>query len=170
MKTRFLYIICLLTIVLCSCLDKTKSHYTPQIYVSLLTTTKGDTLLAQEVQDASYYRLDTCYLGDTVNFVVSFDAVGNELKRTYIEWDKTNLDISNTNYSGLKGVLVQPTDSANLDYYYQPLLSGSALKLQVLPVKTGETPVVFGVESDSKYSPQTLNVHFIVADTANSEK
>ncbi len=170
MKTPFFYILCFLTIVLCGCLDKTRSHYTPHIYISLLTTTDGDTLFAREVQDATYYRLDTCEIGDTISFVVAFDAVGNELRRTFVNWDKSDLSIIHTNYSSLKKVLVEPTDSASLDYYYQPLLSGSSLQLQVLPIKAGEKPVVFNVESDSKYSPQSLNIHFIVADTTTSEK
>ena len=165
-----LYIVCLLTVFLCGCLDKTRSHYTPKIYISYPVTHSGDTLYARDVEDASYYRLDTCYIGDTINMVASFDAVGNELQRTYLTWEKTNLSLCHTDYSALKSVLVSPTDSAALDYYYQPLISGSSLKLQIIPLKVGETPVVFNVESDSKYSPQSVNVHFMVADTVSSQK
>ncbi len=147
-----------LSILMASCLDKTESHYTPRIGNSVFIRNHQDTLLLHINETSQQIVLDTIEKGDTVNFVVAYSSLGNNLLSGEVAWDKTFLDLEIKLYDDLRSIMLDTSDSLNgiinlpVGYYYM------SLPIEFRALQTGSPTLTFTAVTDSKFSPATRNI------------
>lgn len=157
--------ILLAVICLSSCLPESTSDYSPDIRLSIPTTTGGDTLGYTFDEKASIFRMDTIHIGDTVQLAVAYMSYTKNLISTHVAWDSTYLQLwSEFDDSYLASILPE-SDTKKLDLYY-PTNSNynyAALPIYFTPKKTGRSKLEFRVVSDSKFSPTEYSILVDVA-------
>jgi len=145
--------ILLLAVLLSSCLD-TKSHYTPEISLSAFVNDEGDTLLYYYDTMSELWHVDSMYVGDTLHAAVGYQALGNNLVSTHIDWDTSYIDLWALLTPAITDVLLPNSDTVKLDLYSPVGYNYLGFPIWVVPKKSGSTSVKFTVVTDSKYSPQ----------------
>ncbi len=145
-----------MSLALVSCLDNADSQYTPHISTSVFTCNTTDTLLVRP--DINGYRLDTVSLGDTVRFVVEFNALSNNLLTARIAWDSLSTKLTIGKLDSITNVLLPSSEPDagvfNLPTGYQAIV----LPVEFVAIKAGLPTLVFTAESDSKYSPAEVKL------------
>ncbi len=145
-----------MSLALVSCLDNADSQYTPHISTSVFTCNTTDTLLVRP--DINGYRLDTVSLGDTVRFVVEFNALSNNLLTARIAWDSLCTKLTIGKLDSITNVLLPSSEPDagvfNLPTGYQAIV----LPVEFVAIKAGSPTLVFTAESDSKYSPAEVKL------------
>lgn len=174
MKKTLLLPLLLLSLVvsLNSCL-KGEAHYTPQVNLRGFLTTTGDTLHLKLSRENDYFYLDTISVGDTVKCYVTFEALGNNLLRTEVLHDTTNISLY-TDFSGIKQVIDSTrSDMSKFSIAYkpnaEPVVTGISMLIRMVPLRNGESKLQFRIESDSKYSPTERTLVVRVADKKKPE-
>lgn len=154
-----------------SCLDNIQSDYTPRILISDLYVNPyyiNDTLHVRDTIHIRYnttsekYLSDTMLLGDTVMFGVAFDAQGNNLMSTQIEWDTTNVQAWFGVNDAIKKALSDTTNLHSGNLSYVPGYGVASFPVYLLPKKAGAHTIKLTVATDSKYSPKSESFDLIV--------
>ena len=140
--------------VLClsSCLN-TQSHYTPEIAMSMMVTTSGDTLPFRYDELSGLYNADSLFVGDTIVSAVGFASLGNNLVSAHVDWDTTSVYIWSRFSEDVKQVFLPQTDTLTLDFYFPAGYNYYGMPLYLIPKKAGSSALKLTVVSDSKYSP-----------------
>ncbi|HCS88379.1 MAG TPA: hypothetical protein DIW30_08375 [Bacteroidales bacterium] len=147
-----------LPVLMSGCLDKSESHYTPRIGNSVFIRNHQDTLLLHINEASQQIMLDTIERGDTVNFVVAYTSVGNNLLSGEVAWDKAFLDLEIKLYDDLRSTMLATSDTLNgvinlpVGYYYM------SLPIEFRALQTGSPTLTFTAVTDSKFSPATRNI------------
>ena len=147
-----------LSLIMAGCLDKAESHYTPRIGNSVFVRNHQDTLLLHISEANSQIALDTIAVGDTVNFVVAYSSVGNNLLSGEIAWDKAFLDLEIELPNEIRSVMLETSDTLNgivnlpIGYYYM------SLPIEFRALQVGAPVVTFTAVTDSKFSPATRSI------------
>jgi len=173
-KVRKASVVCMMVMMVCgmtSCLDNVKSDYTPRILVSELYVNPyyvKDTLYARDTISIRYntksekYMSDTMLQGDTVMFGVAFDAQGNNLVSTRVEWDSTTVQAWFGINDDIKKALSDTTDLGDGSLSYVPGYNVASFPVYLLPKKAGSHTIKMTIETDSKYSPVSNSFDLIV--------
>jgi hypothetical protein len=148
-------------VCLSSCLDTT-ANFTPEVAVSPIFNTHGDTLVYRYDGMSGMYNVDSVVVGDTLMMSVGFNTIANNLISTHIGWDTTYMNVWSHFDDAILSVLLSNSDTTKLDLYFPIGYNYLALPLWIVPKKAGGTMLKFTVVSDSKFStkeePLVLNI------------
>ncbi len=138
---------------LTSCLDFPENHTSPQIFTSYFICNSTDTLKVFYDEDA--YRLDTIQVGDTVRFIVEYNAVTNQITSASAKWDSTYANLYISELPEIRDIMLATSDSAQcvINMPTMPLgYQSIRLPFTYVATKTGTPKITFRAESTSKYS------------------
>ncbi len=153
---KLLFIACA-ALIFTSCFDENDSQYTPRIGVSPFICNNTDTLNLRQESDG--YRLDTITIGDTVRFVTTFDALGNNLLTARITWDTAHAHVSFASLDAdLVNTLLPSSDTLAGVFNFPKGYQGIYLPVIMIPTKAGSPTLTLTAESDSKFSPTEIKI------------
>ena len=149
-----------------SCLSNWESNDTPRIATSMFLVNpvmQGDSvveakdtmLIRYDMEDDSYIT-DTLALGDTILFASSFYSVSNNLVAIKMKWDSTETALWYSLSEATQKVLTEQSDMAAGVLYFNPGYNLVSFPIYVSPVVEGKTSIELVIESDSKYSTNSL--------------
>lgn len=175
-KVRKASLFCMMTIVACamtSCLDNVRSDYTPRILMSPLYVNPyyvNDTLHAQDTLYVRYNEKaersvsDTMLRGDTVMLGLAFDAGGNYLISSRVEWDTTAVKAWLGINDEIRSAMSDTTAISSGYLPYKPAYNVVSFPVYIVPQKAGSHTIKITVESDSKYSPASASFDLVVKE------
>lgn len=154
---KFFLIILFIPFVFASCLD-VKSDYSPTLYVHQLINQKGDTL---SVRYSDTYKLNVCdtvHVGDTINTLVLFDGVGNNITTALVNWDSSAAKVWTEYDSTVSSILLEKSDSINCQFYFPPGYRYVMLPIHYVPLVAGAPVITFVADNDSKYEAAEASI------------
>lgn len=171
-KISLSFVMGIIACAMTGCLDNIQSDYTPRILMSDLYINPyyiNDTVLhAQDTMHIRYntksekYLSDTMLSGDTVMFGVAFDAQGNNLVSTQIEWDTANVQAWFGVNDAIKKALSDTTNLHSGNLSYVPGYGVASFPVYLVPKKAGAHAIKLTVATDSKYSPVSESFDLVV--------
>lgn len=156
MKLRYLLASLFAAVLLTGCLNS-DANYTPGIYFATpsFISSAGDTLFFHYAFSGGL-ALDSINVGDTVALPVVFDGYANNLISTTVFSDTAALAIWTSYGADFRKILKPTSDSAALRFDFQDGYSAISMPLNIVARKEGSSKVTLSVETDSKFSPNSL--------------
>ncbi|MGM9831169.1 MAG: hypothetical protein ACI3Z5_04025 [Paludibacteraceae bacterium] len=157
-KAVYLFSIFFFANCMTGCLDWAQSHYTPQVGCSQFIKNTTDTLGIDIDSETGYTKLDTIAVGDEVKFIVTFNALSNNLLGAQINTDTTLLSMTYGPLDDIASAMLPESDPANGQFFFADGYMGVRIPVTFVAKKAGSYKLEFIATSDSKYSPATYRI------------
>lgn len=157
-RRKHLLFLPLVAVILGSCLGSATSEYTPVIHFSSIQNQHGDALKVRDVDDANV--LDTVQVGDTLRFNVLFDAVGNNLTAALFNWERDRAEMQFIVGQAVADALLPESDTLEGKFLLAAVKEYRMLAVPAIyiPHETGGSKLSVQVESDSRFSPNKVEL------------
>jgi len=165
MKT-FHWLLPLLAAVLCISCKETKAEFTPYIQVShfyLNPEYSGDSIIGAQdtlwitTSSDGTYVLDSIEMGDVVVYQAFFGSYANDLVAARVNFDTTQLDMYAKLNQEIQAILLPKSNISTIQLYLNPGFNGLCFPIVYTPLKSGVFDFSMTVESDSQFSPRSVN-------------
>ncbi len=157
-KAIYLFSIFFFATCMTGCLDWAQSHYTPQVGCSQFIKNTTDTLGIDIDSETGYTKLATIAVGDEVKFIVTFNALSNNLLRAEINTDTSLLSMTYGPLDDIASAMLPESDPANGQFFFADGYMGVRIPVTFVAKKAGSYKLEFIATSDSKYSPATYRI------------
>ncbi len=148
--------------IMASCSLDQESQVTPQMGFSYPLCSHADSLYTDTLKvvlnENGIYKVDSIHTGDTVRFMVALNAYPNSLTAFSIGYDSTILSVRIDSTEKLQSGLLDTSDPEHGKLYFNPTCVGARFPIRYIPLKAGSADIKLTVESDSKYSPNSLSM------------
>lgn len=163
MKRLTFFAAVLVSIVLTSCSLNQQSQYTPQLQCRNLICYHADSLyidtLKVDKQDENgVYKMKAIHQGDTVRGVIVLSGVTNTLTGFTIGYDSTQMSVGIDSISLIKDYLLDTSVPERGILRFKPAYNYAAFPFHYISLKIGSADMTLTVESDSKFSPSTIQM------------
>ncbi len=163
MKRVVFFIVIAVSVMTASCSLDQQSQYTPLLKCMNMVcyhtdSLYRDTLKYEKVDEKGVYKMKAIHKGDTVRAVIVLNAVTNTLTGFSITYDSTELIAQVDSVECIQHALLDTSDPAHGKLYFKPAFTYAAFPIHYIPLKTGSADIKLTVESDSKYSPNSLSM------------
>ena len=163
---KYFLILLFVPFLLASCLD-VQSDYSPTLYVNHIINQSGDTLSVRYNETYKLNVCDTVHVGDTLNTLVLFDGVGNNITMALVNWDNSAAHVWTEYDNTVSSILLEKSDSVNCQLYFPEGYRYVLLPIHYVPLVAGSPVITFVVDNDSKYEAVEAS---IMIPAINSEE
>jgi hypothetical protein len=159
MKKILTVLILALLVVLPSCLNNGKYETTPCILIDKDMIVNGeDTLGARFVVEENKFCLDTMVVGDSLQLLVLFDAVGNNITKASVSYLNEFASLQVHESEDLVDIITSTITDNSYSCTVEKGYRGIYFEMTYVPIKAGKGEIDFRIESDSEYSPAELKI------------
>lgn len=162
MKRVVFFIAIVVGVLMASCSLDQEVQVTPSVGTSHLICSHADSLytdtLTAKRNENGVYKIGAIHKGDTVRFMITIVASPNSLTGFSMAYDSTILSIGLDSIEKIQSVLLDTSDPQHGKLYFKPSCVGARFPAHYIPIKTGVADIKLTVESDSKYSPNSLSM------------